>query len=338
VGDRTLAAGADWEFPQEPSLISQGWKKVRAFVVRHDRIALTVIAVLICLSAVSAYNYSLPAPQRLTQRDIDGAVNYTLDKRPPGPAIAAVAASIIAPSVVKVEGYLSDEEYAKAQEDRKLAEEKERKQAEADARKSGKPLPPVITAPATTEADAAEVKEREPDSIGSGVIIDEGGRILTNLHVVSSSAKLVVIFSDGTKSEADVVGVQPEDDLAVIKPRTLPDDMKPATLASTNGLNKGDLVVATGFPFGIGPSVSSGVISGLKRELIDGEKAKLDNLIQFDAAVNPGNSGGPLVNREGEVIGIVTAIYNPTGQRVFSGIGFAVPIESAARAAGENPL
>ena len=97
-----------------------------------------------------------------------------------------------------------------------------------------------------------------------------------------------------------------------------------------------------GFPFGIGPSVSSGVVAGLKREFVDpdrqGSSRKMTNLIQFDAAVNPGNSGGPLVNRDGEVVGIVTAIYNPTGQHVFAGMAFAVPIENAARGGGRKSV
>ncbi len=104
-----------------------------------------------------------------------------------------------------------------------------------------------------------------------------------------------------------------------------------ATLRSTADLNVGDPVVAVGFPFGIGPSASAGVVSGLPREYRSPEgKRILTNLIQFDAAANPGNSGGPLVTMDGEVVGIVTAILNPTEQRVFVGIGFAVPIENAA--------
>jgi serine protease DegQ len=98
-------------------------------------------------------------------------------------------------------------------------------------------------------------------------------------------------------------------------------------------------VVAVGFPFGIGPSVTAGVVSGLRREFRSPEgKRVLTNLIQFDAAVNPGSSGGPLVTPGGEVIGIVTAILNPTDQRFFVGIGFAVPIENAAAAAGLPPF
>jgi S1-C subfamily serine protease len=175
-------------------------------------------------------------------------------------------------------------------------------------------------------------------AVGTGVVIDDKGTILTNLHVAAASRKLRVVFWDGTESDARLIGAQPENDLAVIRPDTLPDDLQPATLASTQNLRPGDDVVAIGFPFGIGPSASAGVISGLKREFqADGEPT-LTNLIQFDAAANPGNSGGPLVNADGEVVGIVTAILNPSGVRTFAGIGFAVPIENAAGAAGESPL
>ncbi len=176
-------------------------------------------------------------------------------------------------------------------------------------------------------------------AVGTGVVIDESGVILTNIHVVAGAERIAVTFADGTKSDAHVVSVQYEDDLAVLKAVTVPDDLKAATLRSTKGLMLGDEVVAVGNPFGIGPSVSSGVISGLKRDYITPKGKKvLSNLIQFDAAANPGNSGGPLVTVDGEVIGIVTAILNPTDQRVFIGIGFAVPIENAAAAAGFSPF
>ena len=133
--------------------------------------------------------------------------------------------------------------------------------------------------------------------------------------------------------------MQPENDLAVLQAQKLPDDLIPATMRSTADLQPGDQVVAVGFPFGIGPSVSAGVVSGLKRSFRSPEgKQELGNLIQFDAAANPGNSGGPLVNMDGEVLGIVTAILNPTQQRTFIGIGFAVPIENAASAAGSPPF
>jgi S1-C subfamily serine protease len=176
-------------------------------------------------------------------------------------------------------------------------------------------------------------------STGTGVVILDKGVILTNIHVVAGAKRVSVTFEDGLESEAEVTGTRPEDDLAVLQAKTIPDDLQAATLQSTSGLEPGDHVTAVGFPFGIGPSVSSGVVSGLRREYRSPEGQRLlTNLIQFDAAVNPGNSGGPLLNASGEVVGIVTGILNPTEQRVFVGIGFAVPIENAAMAVGVPPF
>ena len=176
-------------------------------------------------------------------------------------------------------------------------------------------------------------------SVGTGVVILDTGVILTNIHVVAGAKRISLTFSEGLESEAVVTGTRPEDDLAVLQAQTLPDDLQAATLQSTSGLSPGDHVTAVGFPFGIGPSVSSGVVSGLGREYRSPEGTRsMTNLIQFDAAANPGNSGGPLVNASGEVVGIVTGILNPTQQRVFIGIGFAVPIENAAMAVGVPPF
>ncbi len=164
--------------------------------------------------------------------------------------------------------------------------------------------------------DQDEDGDREQGS-GTGVVIVDDGTILTNLHVVAGAKRVTVEFFDGLTSEARVVGLQPENDLAVIKAATMPDDLVPATLRSTSDLAPGDDVVAVGFPFGIGPSATAGIVSGLKREYRSREgKRILTNLIQFDAAANPGNSGGPLVTAEGEVVGIVTGILNPTAERV----------------------
>ncbi|HET8831586.1 MAG TPA: trypsin-like peptidase domain-containing protein [Casimicrobiaceae bacterium] len=175
--------------------------------------------------------------------------------------------------------------------------------------------------------------------VGTGVVIVDKGIILTNLHVVSSAKRVGVVFADGTESEATIISTQPENDLAVLQAKTIPDDLPAATLRSTSDLALGDEVVAVGFPFGIGPSVTSGVVSGLRREYRSPEgKRLLTNLIQFDAAANPGSSGGPLVTMDGEVVGIVTGILNPNNQRVFIGIGFAVPIENAAAAVGMSPF
>ena len=187
-----------------------------------------------------------------------------------------------------------------------------------------------------TDDEADKDDER---SVGTGVVILDNGTILTNLHVVAGAKRLNVVFSDGLESDATVIGMRPEHDLAVIKATVVPDDLMPATLRSTADLRLGDEVVAVGFPFGIGPSVSSGVVSGLRREYTSPEgKRLLTNLIQFDAAANPGSSGGPLLTTDGEVVGIVTGILNPGRQPVFIGIGFAVPIENAAAAVGLSPF
>jgi S1-C subfamily serine protease len=186
------------------------------------------------------------------------------------------------------------------------------------------------------DPDGDEETER---SVGSGVVILDKGIILTNLHVVAGAKLVKVVFADGLQSEAAIIAGQPENDLAVLQAKTVPDDLVAATLRSTADLALGDQVIAVGFPFGIGPSVSAGVVSGLGREYRSPEGQRLlTNLIQFDAAANPGNSGGPLVNADGEVVGIVTAILNPTEQRFFIGIGFAVTMESAAAAVGLPPF
>ena len=187
-----------------------------------------------------------------------------------------------------------------------------------------------------TDPDGDDEVER---GVGTGVVIVDKGIILTNLHVVARAMLVKVVFADGLESDATVIALKPENDLAVLQAKTIPDDLAAATLRSTRDLAVGDHVVAVGFPFGIGPSVSAGVVSGLGREFRSPEGQRvLTNLIQFDAAANPGNSGGPLVNADGEVVGIVTAILNPTNQGVFVGIGFAVTMESAAAAVGLPPF
>jgi S1-C subfamily serine protease len=215
---------------------------------------------------------------------------------------------------------------------------------------NNKTLPsPAAKAAATVGPSVVRVRgvapgERgDPDideGVGTGVVIVDTGMILTNLHVVLGAEKVMVEFADGHEADAALVSTQPEHDLAVLQAKSLPKDgVAAATLRSTGDLQPGDEVVAVGFPFGIGPSVSAGVISGLGREFRSQQgKRTLTNLIQFDAAANPGNSGGPLVTMEGEVVGIVTAILNPGRERTFIGIGFAVPIENAASGVGIHPF
>jgi S1-C subfamily serine protease len=187
--------------------------------------------------------------------------------------------------------------------------------------------------------EGLEFDEHLHGATGSGVVIIDRGVILTSLHVVAHANRVLVTFHDGLESEATIASAQPENDLAVLQVNSVPDDLKAATLSSARKLVEGEHVTAVGFPYGIGPSVSAGVISGLKREYASPDgKHQLHDLIQFDAAANPGSSGGPLVNAAGEVIGIVTAILSPGERPGFAGIAFAVPIETAAGAAGLPPF
>lgn len=175
-------------------------------------------------------------------------------------------------------------------------------------------------------------------ALGTGFVIDDTGLILTALHVVRDAVEVRVTFADGTESTASVILRVSENDLAVLRPRETPDELVPAVLAGSGGLNVGDQVFAAGNPFGITNSFSAGVVSGLNRSFKSPKTgATMTGLIQFDAAVNPGNSGGPLVNRDGEVVGIVSSLLNPTEQDVFIGIGFAVTLETAAAAIGSPP-
>ena len=176
------------------------------------------------------------------------------------------------------------------------------------------------------------------EGVGSGVIVNLAGDILTSLHVVADATDIRVTFADGTKSPAEIVNRDRANDIAVLRAQIPPMELVPATLGDPGGVREGSEAYAVGSPFGLPNSMSEGVISGLGRSfLLEDSGVVLRGLIQIDAAVNPGNSGGPLFDREGHVIGIVTALLNPTGDDVSIGIGLAVPITVAGGAAGLPP-
>jgi len=178
----------------------------------------------------------------------------------------------------------------------------------------------------------------DENGIGSGVVIDDQGDVLTSLHVVANASEIQLTFADGTQSIGLVMAEQPENDIAVLRASTPPAQIVPATLGNPGAMRVGDEAFVVGHPLGLYGSMSAGVISGFDRSFQPpNNEQRLKGLIQIDAAVNPGNSGGPLLNRYGQVVGIVAGLVNPSDQDSFAGIGFAVPINVAGGAAGLPP-
>ncbi len=174
-------------------------------------------------------------------------------------------------------------------------------------------------------------------STGAGVIVDDMADILTSLHIIEGASDIKVMFSDGTTSAVEIVARLPDRDIAVLRATQPPAQFQPATLGNPGRLNIGDHAFVIGHPFGLTGSLSTGVISGLDRSMTAPNLSQpITGLIQFDAAVNPGNSGGPLVDQNGDVVGIVTGLVNPAG-KVFSGVGFAVTIDAASAGLGIPP-
>lgn len=187
---------------------------------------------------------------------------------------------------------------------------------------------PSVVRITTGEGDAAA------GGLGSGVVLDEDGRILTNYHVVRGADTVTVTFEDGTEAAAEVIGRDPGNDIALIDADADPSLLTPAKLGDSSAVKIGTLVAAVGNPFGLDGTFTTGVVSGLNRTLASSANGRpIRGLLQTDAAVNPGNSGGALFNTEGEVIGINTAIENPNGDG-FVGVAYAVPINTPKRFLG----
>ncbi|MFG1948766.1 S1C family serine protease [Nonomuraea sp. NPDC048826] len=194
------------------------------------------------------------------------------------------------------------------------------------------PSATLTTAEVFQRAGPSVVVIRAGKSLGTGVIAAEDGTILTAHHVVKGAKDVSLTFADGTKAEAVVASADPKRDVAMLRPAKLPEIVVPATLGG--GVAVGAPVVAIGNPLGLTYSVSTGVVSGLDRSTQNGG---LSGLIQFDAAANPGSSGGPLLDARGLVVGIVVSIADPGGDEAFAGIAFAVPIGAALGTEGDGP-
>jgi S1-C subfamily serine protease len=205
--------------------------------------------------------------------------------------------------------------------------QEQQRNAPPDATVADHTITPSLVIVTAQRTDPGNIDTR----LGSGVVINAAGAVLTALHVVEGATRIQLSFADGTTAGATVLVTKAESDIAVLAPDRLPDLVVPAVMAGPPPV--GDAVYAVGNPLGLTHSLTAGVVSATDRSIPTG-RGELSGLIQFDAAVNPGNSGGPLLNRAGQVVGIVTALANPANQDFFVGIGFAVPIATAGGAAG----
>jgi len=223
--------------------------------------------------------------------------------------------------------------------------ERELKNVVAQAMASATPRTPdavivyqtILPSIVVVEAEYEDAEDSSGSSLGTGVIIDDSANILTSLHVVQGSNHIQISFSDGSISQAFILNELPEQDLAILRAFNTPNVIVPATLGNPGAMRVGDPVYVVGHPLGYYASMSAGVLSGFNREFHPEDGPPLTGLIQFDAAANPGNSGGPLLNSSGHVIGIVTGIVGSNQGSFFTGIGFAVPITTAASGPGGGP-
>jgi len=168
--------------------------------------------------------------------------------------------------------------------------------------------------------------EAIPQGAGTGFIWDKSGLIVTNFHVIAGAHKLTVTLQDRSEHDADVIGVAPEKDLAVLRIENPPDNLVSLPLGDSSELSVGRKVLAIGNPFGLDTTLTTGIVSALGREIQAPDNRRIRGVIQTDAAINPGNSGGPLLNSLGQLVGVNTAIYSPSGGS--AGIGFAIPVNT----------
>jgi S1-C subfamily serine protease len=286
--------------PQPP----KRFRRARAW---SPRVVLFGSGVAAAFIAVLLYGALFPPPAPLTQQDVTSSIAKALASQTPGPALSEQAYAAIQPSLVLVEAANGG---------------------------TASPAPGASQAPTASPGPSAGAGA-ESGALGSGVIIDDAGDIMTSLHVVANATAIMVTFADGTRSPARITTREPAQDIAVLQATQPPATITPATLGDPGSLRIGSEAYVVGNPFGLYGSMSAGVVSGLGRTFQEPNGGPLlSGLIQVDAAVNPGNSGGPLIDRNGRVLGIVTGLVNPTKQDVFIGIGLAVPIDAAGGPAG----
>lgn len=293
-----------------------------------------VLTALATLAFIRIYDIWTPPPAQLSMNEVDTAIVEAMASATPEPAYSALVYQYIRPSIV----FISVENGTIESAGDAAEEGSNEGEAENDRPAPDLPEAEELESDIGSGESGPDVESRPSGGLGSGVVINADGHILTSLHVVDRATKIEVIFADGTEAEAQIINAVPEQDIAVLSASRLPEILVPATLGNPNAMHIGDEAYVVGHPLGLYGSMSTGVISGFDRSFRppDGGE-RLEGLIQIDAAVNPGNSGGPLLNRYGQVVGIVAGLANPTDNNFFVGIGFAVPIDVAGGAAGLPP-
>ena len=283
---------------------------------RASRLGVFASGAVAMVIALLVFHALVPGPAPLTRRDVTSAIASALASQTPAPPRSEAAWAAIAPSLVIVEATGAPQPSASAG--------------------TGGAAGIASASPGTSAGPGASPGgSTSPEALGTGVVVSAAGAILTSLHVVDGATAIRVTFADGTTSSATITTRQADQDIAVLTADTPPATITPAVLGNPGALRVGSEVYVVGNPFGLAGSMSAGVVSGLHRTFqLPNGGAQLKELIQVDAAVNPGNSGGPLLDRNGRVVGIVAALVNPTSERVFIGIGLAVPINLAGGAAG----
>ena len=318
--------------PQEttPPPVERPWSRRLSRVRTSARWAgVFAMGIAAALVAVMLYGAMVPGAQPLTQQDVSTRISQALASVTPAPALSQRAYQAVQASLVLV-----------------VAQVPGGSTTAGGSAAPGSSTPPGSSAvPGSSAApggNSTPTSTPRPagvstadGSMGSGVVVDLAGDILTCLHVVANATAIEVTFADGTKSPATIQATQPENDIAVLRATQPPATLAPAVLGNPRSMQVGSEAYVLGSPFGLTGSISSGIVSALDRSFqLPNNGPLLTGLIQVDAAVNPGSSGGPLVNRAGQVVGIVSALINPTNQGVFIGIGLAVPIDVAGGAAG----
>jgi S1-C subfamily serine protease len=312
--------------PPAERLWSRRLSRVRSRARWAGVFAMGIAAALV---AVMLYGAMVPGAQPLTQQDVATRISQALASVTPAPALSQRAYQAVQASLVLVVAQVPGGSTTPG-----LSPLPGSSAGPASSVAPGSSAAPGGNSTPTSTPRPAGVSTAD-GSMGSGVVVDLSGDILTCLHVVANATSIEVTFADGTKSPATIQATQPENDIAVLRATQPPATLVPAVLGNPRSMQVGSEAYVLGSPFGLTGSISSGIVSALDRSFqLPNNGPLLTGLIQVDAAVNPGSSGGPLVNRAGQVVGIVSALINPTNQGVFIGIGLAVPIDVAGGAAG----